>query len=181
MLIGKGHPGLADHTQAMTGGFPLLDWLLTAFTPFIYSIHSFIPLIVCYRAFHIHDTFVLYCCFTVRDTVAACCCLFNLGLLSFPPAGVAGGRYLYTTDLLKLGAFCQADVNPSWAKAPIPINQSHLASLLCHHPDRCFVLWLLRGLDEGFPISLIQPGVTYCQWHTIILPHSVIGRWLPST
>ena len=45
------------------------------------------------------------------------------------------------------------DFSPSWARVPTPISQSHLALLLCHHPDRCFVSWLLRGLDEGFPIG----------------------------
>ena len=91
--------------------------------------------------------------FTICDAISACYYLFYLGLVSFPPAGVEGASYLYTSDLLDLGAFCQVDVNPSWARAPNPISQSHLASLLCHHPDRCFVLWLLRGLDEGFPIG----------------------------
>ena len=44
----------------MTSGFLLLDWLFTAFIPFIYSICLFIPLILCYRAFHFHDTYVFY-------------------------------------------------------------------------------------------------------------------------
>ena len=47
--------GVNRPTQAMTGGFPLLDWLFTAFTPFFYSID-----------------FMLYCCFTICDAVAAC-------------------------------------------------------------------------------------------------------------
>ena len=81
------------------------------------------------------------------------CCLllsFQFRAGAFPPTGVVGGRYLYTSDLLKLGAFCQADVKPQLGKGSHPY---HLASLLCHHPDRCFVSWLLRGLDEGFPIG----------------------------
>ena len=155
----------------MTGGFPLWEWLFTAFSLFIYSIHSFIPLIVCYRAFHNHDTFVLHCFFAICDAIAAYYYLFNLGLVSFPPAGVVGGRYLYTSDLLKLGTFCQVDVTT----AGQGLRQSPLASLLCHHPDRCFMSWLLRDLDEWFPIGFDPARCNLC------LHHSVIRRWLPST
>ena len=73
--------------------------------------------------------------------------------MSFPPAGVVGGRYLYTADLLELGAHCLAGSSPQWARAPTPIVVSHLASLLCHHPDKVFVSVILRGLSEGFPIG----------------------------
>ena len=128
----------------MPGGFPLLDWLFTAFTPFIYSIDLFIPLIECYRAFHIHDTFVLYC-FSPFVMPLLLATSFQFGTGVFSSSRVVGGRYLYTSDLLKLRAFCQADVNPSWARAPTPISQNHLASLLCHHQDRCFVSWLLKA------------------------------------
>ena len=157
----------------MPGGFPLLDWLFTAFTPFIYSIDSFIPLIECYRAFHVHDT-LFYIVF--HHLWCHCCLLlsFQFGTGVFSSSRVVGGRYLYTSDLLKLRAFCQADVNPSWARAPTPISQNHLASLLSS-PRQVFCNVAVEGLYKGFPIGLIQPGVTYGQWHAIILPHFVIG------
>ena len=135
---------------------PIVGLVIYGIYLIIYSIHSFIPLIVCYRAFHVHDTFVLYC-FSPFAMPLLLATFFQFRVGVFSSSRGSGGKVPLH---LKLGAFCQADVNPSWARAPTPISQSHLASLLCHHPDRCFVSWLLRGLDEGFPI---QPGVTYGQ------------------
>ena len=101
------------------------------------------------------------CCFLFMIMIC-CISISHLGLSAppllyrasvLPPAGVVGSRYRYTTDLLELGAHRFAGSSPQWAMAPTPIAVSHLASLLCHHPDKVFVSVILRGLNEGFPIG----------------------------
>ena len=54
---------------------------------------------------------------------------------------------------ISTGAHRLAGSSPQWARAPTPIVVYHLASLLCHHPDKVFVSVILRGLNEGFPIG----------------------------
>ena len=56
-----------------------------------------------------------------------------------------GERYLYTSDLLKLGAFCQVDVNPSWARAPTPISQSS-GIVAMSSPRQVFRIVAVEGL-----------------------------------
>ena len=76
-----------------------------------------------------------------------------LGLISFPPAAVVGGKYLYTADLVSLSSHCLPHDKPTWDRAPTPIVVSQLAALLGNHPDQVFVSYLLRGLREGLLIS----------------------------
>ena len=77
----------------------------------------------------------------------------NVGLVSFPPAGVIAGKYQYTADLLLLASFCRSSGKPEWSRAPTPIVIGQLGALLGHHPDATFVSFIMKGLTEGFPIG----------------------------
>ena len=94
--------------------------------------------------------------------------IFILGLISFPPAGVVGGRYLYISDLMSLSSHCLPHDNPRWDRAPTPIVTSQLAALLSHHPDRAFVSYIMKGLSEGFSIGF---DVARCNLRSVSRNH----------
>ena len=45
----------------------------------------------------------------------------------------------------------------------------HLASLLCHHPDKVFVSVILRGLNKGFPIGF---DFAHCSFWSVACNHA---------
>ena len=67
-----------------------------------------------------------------------------------------------------MAAIRTAGSNPQWPRAPTPIVISHLASLLCHHPDRTFVSVVVRGLSEGFSIGFDS---THCRLRSVARNH----------
>ena len=93
---------------------------------------------------------------------ASYCIMVKQSFACIPPTVGPDSRYIYTPDLLEMETSVSRSLqtNHLFSAIATPIRLGAWKQNLVHHPDHDFARFIVRGIEEGFPIG-VDPNASF--------------------